>query len=303
MVYGAWHPTMSCQPCLSGQDGRFDLLVDGDPMVEAGSRANTQVVILAGGQAQRLGKLGGILPKSLLPVSSTQTLLSRLLDQLIEARFENIVVSTSDVSLPLMRSFVDRYVAWQQTKCSAAASGLVVFNNPEHKSGPLHALAEVLVRFPAHRYLLCLGDIFFTTNPFLQRQGIQDERFDENYLFIWPRPLDECLPTSGTVWVEGLWVKSLSYQGGVDAKGCKYLTASWSGSALFGSSVKEELLTYLRTNRGEILEDFFNYSISLGRTYAGLEVEAFVNINCFEDLRPVLAFAEKDAPACVVTTA
>lgn len=248
--------------------------------------ADRVLSIVLAGDATRLGPLGALLPKALFPVSATETLLSRTLDHLREAGFSSLVVSTSPAGFALIKPFVDRYCKSSGAGNNSRSCEVVTLENPQHRFGPLHALAEVLRRFAAEQYLLCLGDIFFTCNPFSK---VHKANGGGNYLLVWPMPDEERLAQGGIAFLQGGYVSSLSYES-VARNGCaRGVPASWTGSALFQQAVKEDLSAHLSANGGQVLEHFFNYSLSQGRSYQAIEAGEFVNVNRFPDLQRVLS--------------
>jgi len=134
------------------------------PRESAGGTLRT-AVILAGGRATRFGDLSALLPKSMFVVSPFDTALSRLLNQLIEARISRIIVSTLPAYAPLLTEFVQAYCRARLDDTLRRNHTISVFSNQRHKDGPIAGLIEVLRRYASEQYLVCLADILFESNP------------------------------------------------------------------------------------------------------------------------------------------
>src|SRR5205085_7600493 len=113
-------------------------------MTDSTHSSETLVVILAGGQAARFGRLGRLLPKSLLPVSRHQTLLSRNLDHIHEAGFRNVTVSTSPETYSLLHLFMNKYREIKDEISKPLHLELIC--NEMHRISSLAALNEITSR-------------------------------------------------------------------------------------------------------------------------------------------------------------
>ena len=125
----------------------------------------TTAVILAGGRATRFGDLSALLPKSMFVVSPYDTALSRLLSQLVAAGISQIIVSTLPVYAPMFTEFVNAYCRTRLDDTLRRYHTISVFPNQRHEDGPIAGLIEVMQRHASERYLVCLADILFESNP------------------------------------------------------------------------------------------------------------------------------------------
>lgn len=241
-------------------------------------------VILVGGQANRFGRLGQLIPKALLPVSEYQTILSRIMDQLIEAQIDQIIISASKENFDFFKCFIKNYI---EIGIPTLSSKVELLLNEKHVYGPLAALDYALSTVNSELYLLCLGDIFYSVNPFIQlifdiKAGIR-----KNYLLAYPVSDNESLKEGGILCVNGELLAEIYkyFSDFLDKQNAyafykKYL---WSGSALFDASVKDDLHDLVYLSQETILENLFSFSIAREKKLYVRSVEKFVNINFYSD--------------------
>lgn len=240
-------------------------------------------VILAGGNSQRFETLGSLLPKPLLPVSKTQTVLSRLLDQLTDAGLRKIIISTSRHNFPMLQPFVERYHNVRHVEPSAAIRLLL---NDHHSEGPVAALRAVITTVPDDLYLLCLADIVFLSNPF-RHSLLSGCASGHNYILSSSDP--DWRGSSGLVFSDmhqKVNVVSYSQLSHNVPRGQKI--SWWSGSLLFGRDVVRALQEYQCTSSDIVLEDFIARCLDDGIGFSVLPTPKFVNINTFNDLQRLI---------------
>jgi choline kinase len=218
------------------------------------------VVILAGGTASRFGGVMQVLPKCFLPVSSEETLLTRLLGQLREAGFAKIVISTSPQWFPLFEAFTRRC---RETGSSSA----LVLSNPAHADGPLAALGNAARQIEEPRLLLCLPDIFFQENPFPKLAA------GNRAAALSGCPVDRLTksPSSGFLTIKDGIVETLAYQPS------PHPDAFWPGVALFPQSGVVALLESIAPE-GPI-ENLFAAAIAQGIRFTFQPCGPFGNVN------------------------
>jgi NDP-sugar pyrophosphorylase family protein len=226
-------------------------------------------VILAGGTASRFGHVTRILPKCLLPISASETLLTRCLNHLRAADFDNVIISTSPEQYPILDIALRRYVA-------GAALSIELLSNETHALGPLAALRRVLEQVIEPFVLLALSDIAFTGNPFV---GLTPPR----NLLMGCQPARMATPSSGFLLVRDGVVNDLSYSSLV-GDDCAY----WPGVAMFERSLVLPYLDRAASVRAP-LETVFEMAIRDGAGFEWTECPAFVNVNTPADWRACLS--------------
>lgn len=241
-------------------------------------------VILVGGQASRFGRLGQLIPKGLLPVSEYQTILSRIMDQLIEAQIDQIIISASRENFDFFKCFVKNYI---EIGIPVSNSKVELLLNEKHIYGPLAALGYALSTVNSDSYLLCLGDIFYSANPFIQLVFDIKAGVIRNYLLAYPVSDNESLKEGGILCTNGELLAEIYKfffnflnKHNAYASYKKYL---WSGSALFDASVKNDLHDLVCLSQETILENLFSFSIARERKFYVRAVEKFVNVNSYSD--------------------
>jgi molybdopterin-guanine dinucleotide biosynthesis protein A len=233
------------------------------------------VVILAGGTASRFGGVMQVLPKCFLPVSSEETLLTRLLSQLQEAGFAKTVISTSPQWFPLFEAFTRRCRETRSTDAlereDRPQKTMVcptVLSNPAHAAGPLAALGNAARQIEEPRLLLCLPDIFFWENPFPELAA------GDRAAALSGCPVDRLTksPSSGFLTVKDGVVETLAYQPPPARP-----DAFWPGVALFRQSGVVPLLESIAPE-GPI-ENLFSAAIAQGVRFTFQPCGPFGNVN------------------------
>jgi len=231
----------------------------------------------------RFGHLGQLLPKSLLPVTESETLLSRNLDHLYQARIREVVISTSPENFLLLKPFVERYDKL------AANSGFrsyptTVFSNPLHKISSLAALGEIISNYTRRKYLMTFGDMFFSNNPYLAIGDLAVA--DLNLVGAYAHPDENDIQKGGLVLVRDGECKRFFLRPSNTLE-CEGLQC-WSGITMLTTEVAEDLREFVRTPHSPIEEDFINFSISKGRRFCVYEVDRFINVNTYSDYIDIL---------------
>jgi NDP-sugar pyrophosphorylase family protein len=250
--------------------------------------ANAVAIVLAGGNGTRIGPLGSVLPKCLLAVSRHETLLTRLLSQLLNAGHTHVVVSTSPSQYPLLSSFVERTVdAW--IAAGSADFTVDVFSNPAHGRGPLPALAEAVSGHVSQEYVLALADIMFSANPFTSAAS----KDSDGQLVVGPYEAGR----SGIVLTHAAFVSRLLYRWPAQSGPTGEAALNWTGAARFGADVASEIVAFASGADGQPLEAAFNSVLSRGYALSYAETGRFVNVNVFEDLAVCQAILESQSVA------
>ena len=115
------------------------------------------VVILAGGGGTRMGEVGKMIPKFLLPVNG-EILLMRTLRQAIEKQYDNIIICTRLEYVDKINSLVFHL---------GHDNGVIKIKYANETSlfESLKSLGEDLINID--EFVLVLGDIYYVDNPFV----------------------------------------------------------------------------------------------------------------------------------------
>jgi NDP-sugar pyrophosphorylase family protein len=252
-----------------------------DKSLAKNSGFSTTAVVLAGGSSSRIGNLGRILPKCLLAVSVSETLLSRLLTQLTEAAVEEIVVSTTVQFAPLLREFIAGYIS-ETTQLNLTVPKISVFSNDGHSLGPCIALINVLRNFAANRFLVCLSDIYFYENPFAY--FLSAETKNDVALLGSQYESDR----GGVMIVDYDAVVRLSYLP-LNSTPHQHTVLNWTGTAWINEAAKQTIVRANFELTDAPLESLFILLMASGHPLTVRIAGKFVNVNRFDDyLRIVL---------------
>ena len=225
------------------------------------------VLVLAGGAGSRMRGLGGVLPKSLIAISPTQTALSRILHHLTVIPKQKIVISTAQIWAPQIVSFVDRF-----REITSADYEIKVEINPDHALGPVSALYRLANLYPADDYLLCLADIVFVENPFLgltegvPRNVVLTAQIEKN--------------RGGISEERGGLLKHLYYRVAECPFEAKLDYSNWTGACC----IPRAALTGDKPG-SEILEAVLNALVDAPGAISIFRTSAFINLNDPDDLR------------------
>lgn len=229
-------------------------------------------IVLAGGEGSRVGLVGRLLPKCMLPISSQDTLLSRLLAQLSESGVAQIVVSTSPEHYDLLRVFIKRVVGVLRFRAEVS-----LFCDSTHKFGPVPALAEAMRRHPSEAYVLGLADILFTESPFLRPVVDGDAG---GTLIV--STLES--GRGGVASTEHGRVCRLTYDAKRAVRANGEQVYNWTGAAYFTQRLAQHAIERGPAMIHRPLEELFNDAICTGHVLSYAQTGAFVNVNSFDDL-------------------
>ena len=215
---------------------------------------NISAIIMAGGKATRFA---GDVPKCLAPLSDGSTLLGRLIQQLRDARVEEIIICCSPENVESITQFVGA-----RAKAVACASCDL---------GPLPALAEALRHSSGERKLLCLADIYFHKSPFGQLEGES-------------LAIGQDGSTAGSGWVvrDRQAVRGISYLRTPNAD------ARWTGTFLFDKHLAAHLSANVDRYTKKPFEAWISDLIAEGNSLQWIDAGAFVNVNTGADYARVL---------------
>lgn len=242
--------------------------------------SNCTAVILAGGQGLRLGKLGSLLPKTMLNLYDFP-LCIHILEYLRESGFCEVIISTNNEFYSLINKFIERYKA----TCDLAQEiDVQVLENPQHIYGPLPALYNVGHSLRTEYVLMCLGDIFYLNNPFCEFDREMHQQ--SVYLGVTQISTSSHYKKGGIVYTKDHKVTSVVK--GTTLQNLESGSANallWGGVAYFPLAVIEHLKPFLdQVDLNSSLEDFFEFCIHCGNDVSTILCSDFVNINSVDDL-------------------
>lgn len=227
------------------------------------------LVILAGGQGNRMGFLSNLAPKPMLHVLD-ESLLIRQIKQAQAAGLKNIVVTTRK-----------KYYKKIESELKIAKLEVTLIQNPKHKLGSLPALLYILDKIKIDNIIMSFADIYFIENPFrtfLKNIGSQKMCFMGISNVFHKKDLSN----GGIIFLDNNnnVVKIIEKPSNMNNKGLR-----WNGLAFFDRRNKLYLKKFLDTNSLESPEgDFFEYVRRLGTELKGILCSDFININEPQDL-------------------
>jgi choline kinase len=220
-------------------------------------------IILASGQGSRIGYLGKVYPKCILPVGNKIPLLETV--QYLEAfGIKDVVVSC----LPEFHSLVEEVVSKRDAKTIAVTC------DSSSYSKNLFETLNGLVNYQ-EPFLFILGDILYLENPFVGLLNV-DSVHD---VVMGERIVDEREISKGGIIVSEEGNVELISKKGLTSISEGYDYSRWSGLAFCGKAFKEDLEYLLSTEKISSLEDVFEYR---KKKYGGMMFVPhgkFVNIN------------------------
>lgn len=250
------------------------------------SRYYIVAIVLSGGTAKRFGNLGQLIPKSLLPVSIKQTLLSRQLDFVSWLNIKT-VVSTSPLLFGFFSNFIEQYNMLNSIyDCTIQPIDLVC--NERHQDGSVEAFYEVIKRVSnqkTKKYLMVLSDIFFESNPFL-KHPIDSHIWRDNFNYLWGYNSfkeQDLYRNTGIIEIrdERIVQIYLQNQECLDVAVCNKLL--WSGMGLFKSSCLSKINAFIKKFEKATEEDLVNDLINAGEEFKILNCPAFINVNRYQN--------------------
>lgn len=250
-------------------------------------------IVLAGGRSTRIGGVGEFLPKSVFPVSGTDTLLTRNLRWLLRAGYRRIFVSTS----PDLHDILT-HVTLAFTRVERVPD-VTVLANPSHALGPVHALAAAvnMAAASAKSVLYCLADVYFLADPF---SGVTGSPQREDVVFTHRVETDEHLRRGGIVLVDEGECRRFYVRAEDCTPDLGHAIRIWSGMAVLGGRILKELQSYVVQRRDGVEEDFLNACLSEGCRIEETIVPDFVNVNTFRDYQTAMALAAVDNGQAIV---
>lgn len=238
-------------------------------------------ILLAGGIGSRMKQLGRYFCKASL-VSYNQTLLLRMIDQLVIAGFRKMIVTTSDRFFPEIVRLVGIYRKEFEERYEGDPVRIDVVNNPRHSIGSLEALHYILESVYTKQCLMCLSDIFYPENPFHEFRNKCVEQTD--YFGVSPF-FDPCeLSMGGIVYCKETTIESILEAPLKDLSPEKAMR--WSGLALFDpQEIREEFDEFLQCAPAASPEgDLFEFRRKRGRHIATVPTPDFINVNSEDHL-------------------
>lgn len=233
---------------------------------------NVCATIMAGGKGARFGGEG---PKFLAPLSDGSTLLTRLMSQLAVAAIDEICVCCSPENADVIRSFL----ATRRPDARVVACG-------NCSLGPLPALAEALAAGASEWRMLCLADIYFQTNPFMElRSKVVEQPGAQGWLFT---GLDESKSRSGWLICNDSKVQAISYDPTPGAN------LRWTGAFLFHKTQIDYLTARAHDYAHKPFEVWIGDLIAAGNGFGWIDVGPFVNVNSLDDHTRLLERTQPD---------
>ncbi|MGH9761055.1 MAG: NTP transferase domain-containing protein [Blastocatellia bacterium] len=239
------------------------------------------VIILAGGNGARMPAQIRHVPKATL-IAYDEPLVVQIIKQIREAECgDDIVISTSPKWYKQISDITAHIISGTGRLTGSPGRGvnIRVLMNRAHCRGPLPALSLAIKTVKANRCLMCLGDIYFRSNPFYLFAGDLDPEVD--YLGVREVYDPGELRTGGLVYCAGDEVRVVSER----RRASRFHALRWSGITLFGAGLRRDLTEFLtRFPDTSALGDFCEFRRRAGRRVQVLEVSEFVNVNTREHL-------------------
>ena len=230
---------------------------------------NITLIILAGGEGNRMRPLTDLTPKPILHVLD-ESLLIRQIKQAQTTGLKNIIVTTQK-----------KYNKNIESELKIAKLKVTLIQNPKHKQGSLPALLYVLNKIGTDKIIMSFSDLYFIDNPFLtflKKIGTQKVcLMGVSNIFH-----KKDLSNGGLIFLDNNCniVKIIEKPLYMNNMGLR-----WNGLAYFSRSNKLYLKKFLDTNNLDSPEgDFFEYMRKLGIGFKGILCSDFININEPHDL-------------------
>lgn len=230
---------------------------------------NVTVIILAGGIGSRLGTIGQIIPKPLMPIYDSILIEENL--RYATNHFENVVVSTRPELFDTFNKYLEKIRAQNEW-----AKRVKLISNPSHQKSSLDALSFLKSGINTEYFLLMFSDIYFLSDPFVNMPEI----IEHNILGLTEitKKTDKKLGLAKT---QGDNVISLEYTT-IDKE---MNNLEWNGLTIMKSSYLELLDIFLNDQSLPVPEEnFINNLIVKGKTFKHFPTPQFINANTNEDL-------------------
>ncbi|HVX92813.1 MAG TPA: sugar phosphate nucleotidyltransferase [Candidatus Dojkabacteria bacterium] len=230
---------------------------------------NVTVIILAGGIGSRLGTIGQIVPKPLMPIYDSILIEGNLL--YATTHFENVIVSTRPELLGMFKS----YLKTIQTK-NEWANRVKLISNSSHQKSSLDALSFLKSVINTEYFLLMFSDIYFLSDPFVNMPN----KVENNILGL-TKIVKKSNKKLGLAKTQNEKVISLKY----DFLDEDLNNSEWNGISIMKSNYLQLLDTFLIEQSTPIPEeDFINNLIFNDIIFKYILTPQFINANTNEDL-------------------
>lgn len=236
------------------------------------------VVILAGGQGARMGRLKQFSAKATLPAYD-RPLLVRLFDQALSAGCTEILVTTSPTHFCQIEGLVKNYRDLKPAATYRPVDNIRLIRNPAHSVGSLQALSVALEQVTTDLCMMCLGDIYFRGNPFSLL--VDSVARGEIFLIVTDATIPEEASVGGLVYSTGLVVEAIVER----PQPATGTGTRWSGIALFNKEIQSDLKNFLKVAPSRAPEEeFFAFCLNQGRQVRAVFGPDFINVNSPEHL-------------------
>ena len=228
------------------------------------NNSDKALIILAGGESTRFGKIGDVVPKFLLPFNNT-SLLQKQVHYAIEAGVRKIIIST----LPEFASIIENFFPEQSAEVK-------IFSNPRHSISSFSGLAQVIREMEFKSAIaVSFSDIYFIRNPFTADMPTQTS------LYLSQPCVESELEQGGDAFLEDNFIeKILKKPLSNNKQGLR-----WNGLWIISSQDQEVLIKYVEDKTADFPgEDFFNYLLTKRKKLLYRPGVDFINNNSQQDL-------------------
>jgi NDP-sugar pyrophosphorylase family protein len=242
-------------------------------------------VILAGGEGSRLGPLGKLMPKCLLPLNDGTSLLLRLLGQLAKAGVCNVVIASNASNHHQIQEHSEAHGTCPELR-GMSVNSIVCEKTP---LGPLPALGEAALSLATQTILMCLGDIFFFRSPFTRLfDRLKAEQEFDGYVIAGRDEVSA--DDGGTGWIAcaGQRVKAISYPPFPNTAGGTEIVR-WSGAFAFSARMAESLRNEFERFSRTPLEHWVQSLVRRDSKIGWLDAGAFANVNSSREYELLLS--------------
>lgn len=239
----------------------------------------TNCIILAGGQATRMGDASKGAPKTLLEVGG-ESILANQIKKIQRSITRNIIISTNT---EINKGLIERNLKKNNL------DNIEIIVNKLHEKGSLWGLLGAIEHLGEKKIIFCFSDIYFFD---------LDQR----------KPVRETTP-----WLSGYWSTSKKEisRGGVISSNSETGNATklyykkvpknlekamiWSGLTKLTEKETSLIRFFLEANKDDTSEeDFINFCIDNGSKFTNLDTGLFTNINSYGDLIKVRRTHDKN---------
>jgi len=225
------------------------------------------LVILAGGESTRLGAIGKLIPKSLLPIYET-SLLEKQMEEAFAAGIERVIISIH----PTFKSKITKLIKRKNY-------GVTIFPNALHAHSSFAALAHVIREMRLlESIFVSLADIYFLSNPFSNTIATNENK---TCLFLAEPFHKNELMLGGIAFIEKeRIVKIVAEPISNNSQGLR-----WSGLCLIASEHQKFLFDYTHERTDEFPpEDFFSHLLDNEEEVLWYKTTDFINNNTRKEI-------------------